>query len=37
MARTPTIPEPTYQKLVAMIEREGYDVAKVERVPQRWP
>ncbi len=37
MARTPTIPEPTYQALVAMVEREGYDVAKIERVPQRWP
>lgn len=37
MARTPSLPEPTYQSLLAMLQREGYDVAKVERVPQRWP
>lgn len=35
MARTPQIPESDYQALLAMVAREGYDVAKVRRVPQR--
>jgi apolipoprotein D and lipocalin family protein len=37
MARTPTLPESTYRPLLAMIANEGYDVSKIERVPQRWP
>jgi apolipoprotein D and lipocalin family protein len=35
MARTPAIPEQDYQALVAMVAREGYDVAKLEKVPHR--
>jgi apolipoprotein D and lipocalin family protein len=37
MARTPAIPEQDYQALVAMVAREGYDVAKLEKVPHRNP
>ncbi len=36
MARTPEIPDEDYQRLVAHIETFGYDVSKIERVPQRW-
>src|SRR6185436_11561203 len=35
MARTPEIADSDYQALLAMVEREGYDVGKVRRVPQR--
>ena len=35
MARTPAIPEQDYQSLVAMIAREGYDIAKLQKVPHR--
>jgi apolipoprotein D and lipocalin family protein len=34
MARTPTISEDAYRRLLAMVEREGYDASKVQRVPQ---
>ena len=37
MARTPTIPEADYQRLVDLLAREGYDVSKLQKVPQRWP
>jgi apolipoprotein D and lipocalin family protein len=36
MARTPTISEADYQSLLELVKREGYDVCKVQRVPQRW-
>ena len=36
MARTPTIPESDYQRLEALIAAQGYDISKLERVPQRW-
>jgi len=35
MARTPTIPEAEYQRMVEFVTREGYDVSKLQRVPQR--
>ena len=35
MARTKTLPEATYQKLVAELKRQGHDVSKVRKVPQR--
>jgi apolipoprotein D and lipocalin family protein len=35
MARTPTIPEAEYQRMVSFVTREGYDVSKLVRVPQR--
>ncbi len=36
MARTPVISEPDYQSLLALVKREGYDIALVKKVPQRW-
>ncbi len=37
MARTPSIPEQEYQELAKVIEGLGYDVSKLQRVPQQWP
>lgn len=34
MARTPTLPESTLAELTEMIRAEGYDISKLERVPQ---
>ena len=36
MARTPTISDLEYDQLVAFVESIGYDISKLERVPQRW-
>lgn len=36
MARSPQIPEEDYQKLIDYIDGQGYDISKVEKVPQRW-
>ena len=36
MARTPSIPEADYQRLVAFVTSLGYDAAKLRQVPQRW-
>lgn len=36
MARTPSIPEAHYARLVAMVEGWGYDTSRLRRVPQRW-
>ena len=36
MARTPQIPEADYQALVGFLEKNGYDVGKLQKVPQRW-
>ena len=36
MARAPAIPDDEYQRLVKLIGAQGYDVAKIEKVPQRW-
>ena len=36
MARTPTVPESEYQRLVQFADSIGYDVDKIERVPQSW-
>jgi apolipoprotein D and lipocalin family protein len=36
MARTPSIPEADYQKLVRLLGREGYDVTQIRKVPQQW-
>ncbi len=35
MARTPTIPQAEYDKLVQMVAAEGYDLAGLRKVPQR--
>jgi apolipoprotein D and lipocalin family protein len=37
MARTPEIPAADYERLLALVAQQGYDVSKVLRVPQRWP
>jgi apolipoprotein D and lipocalin family protein len=37
MARTPAIPAADYERMLQHIAALGYDIAKVQRVPQRWP
>jgi apolipoprotein D and lipocalin family protein len=37
MARTPQIPDADYRRLLDLVAAQGYDLAKVQRVPQRWP
>jgi apolipoprotein D and lipocalin family protein len=36
MARTPTIAEADYQRLLNIVGGQGYDVKQVQRVPQQW-
>jgi apolipoprotein D and lipocalin family protein len=36
MARSPKISDADYEKLVSFVESLGYDISKLERVPQRW-
>jgi len=36
MARTPSLPEDDYARLVAFVGELGYDLAKLQKVPQRW-
>jgi apolipoprotein D and lipocalin family protein len=36
MARTPTIPDADYERLVAQLAAWGYDTDRLRRVPQRW-
>jgi len=36
MARTPEIPDEDYRKLVELVGSMGYDVSKIEKVPQQW-
>lgn len=35
MARTPQIPDADYERHVSFLREQGYDVAKLERVPQQ--
>jgi apolipoprotein D and lipocalin family protein len=37
MARTPVIDPDRYDELVGELRRQGYDPARMRRVPQRWP
>lgn len=37
MARTPDVDEADYQRLLQVVASHGYDISKVQRVPQRWP
>lgn len=37
MARTPTVPESDYRAMLERATAMGYDAARIERVPQRWP
>ncbi len=36
MARTPQISEEDYGRLLQFAEQQGYDVAQIRKVPQRW-
>lgn len=36
MARTPSLRDDQYRKLLQIIRDEGYDVSRVSKVPQRW-
>ena len=36
MARTPTISDNEYERLVSFVESIGYDITQIERVPQQW-
>ncbi|MFN8545518.1 MAG: lipocalin family protein [Candidatus Binatia bacterium] len=36
MARRPTMPEADYQRIISLLDREGYDIGKIQKVPQRW-
>lgn len=36
MARTPSISDADYQKLVQLIKQQGYDTALIQKVPQQW-
>lgn len=35
MARTPSIPEADYQKILGLLAEQGYDTRLIQRVPQR--
>ena len=37
MARSPQIPEADYERIVAELAAQGYDVTKLRKVPQLWP
>jgi len=37
MARTPTIPEADFSRLVAFVGTQGYDTTRLQRVPQSTP
>jgi apolipoprotein D and lipocalin family protein len=37
MARSPQIQEADYERIVAELAAQGYDVTKLRKVPQRWP
>jgi len=36
MARTPEIPDADYARIVRFLKEQGYDVNKLQKVPQRW-
>ena len=36
MARKPSISDGDYRRLVDIVAKQGYDVSKLQRVPQRW-
>ena len=36
MARTPSIPADEYARIVDFVESIGYDVSKLQKVPQQW-
>jgi apolipoprotein D and lipocalin family protein len=36
MARTPSIPDEDYRRIVEFLGEQGYDTAQIRKVPQRW-
>ena len=36
MARTPQISEDNYQQLLTKASEQGYDISKIQKVPQQW-
>ena len=36
MARTPSLPDAVYQKLIKKAGDAGYDISEIEKVPQSW-
>jgi lipocalin len=36
MARAPRIPDADYQRLIAFAGAQGYDVKRIEKMPQQW-
>lgn len=36
MARTPSISDTDYQNLLNLVREQGYDITKVQKVPQKW-
>ena len=36
MARMPSIADEDYQRMLKLIAEQGYDVSKIQKVPQRW-
>ncbi|MCC5863378.1 MAG: lipocalin family protein [Gammaproteobacteria bacterium] len=37
MAREPTLPEADYQRILEFLAAEGYDIDRIQKVPQSWP
>ena len=37
MARQPQIPQADYQRLLGFLREQGYDAARLRKVPQQWP
>jgi len=36
MARMPNIADDEYQSMVSLLAEQGYDVTRIQKVPQRW-
>lgn len=36
MARTPAIAEGDYERLAGIVAKQGYDVSRLQKVPQKW-
>jgi apolipoprotein D and lipocalin family protein len=36
MARTPSIPDEDYRRIVKFLAEQGYDISRIQKVPQRW-
>jgi len=36
MARSPSIPDAEYRHMLELLDGQGYDISRVEKVPQRW-